>query len=142
VSSFVGFVPADNPRLVSLVLVDEPEGNVFGGVVAAPAFRNIAQGALRQLAVAPRDGAMMPSGSAQAEPALLRPVKRAGVQLVSINGDGIPDFLGLSMREALEKAQSLRITLKLQGNGYVVKQTPAPGERRPEGQVVVVNLQG
>ena len=46
VSSFVGFVPADNPRLVSLVLVDEPEGNVYGGVVAAPAFRNIAQGAL------------------------------------------------------------------------------------------------
>ena len=53
-SSFVGFVPANNPRLVSLVLVDEPEGNVYGGVVAAPAFRNIAQGALRQHAVAPQ----------------------------------------------------------------------------------------
>jgi len=97
---------------------------------------------LRQLAVAPRDGVVMPSESAQAEPSLARPVKRAGVQLVSNNSDAVPDFLGLSMREALEKAQSLRITLKLQGNGYVVKQTPAPGERRPEGQAVVVNLQG
>jgi cell division protein FtsI (penicillin-binding protein 3) len=142
VSSFIGFVPADNPRLVSLVLVDEPEGNVFGGVVAAPAFRNIAQGALRQLAVAPRDGAVMPSAAAQAESPLARPVKRAGVQLVSTNGDAVPDFLGLSMREALEKAQSLRITLKVQGNGYVVKQAPAPGEHRPEGQAVVVILQG
>ena len=142
VSSFVGFVPADNPRLVALVMVDEPEGSVYGGVVAAPAFRNIVQGALRQLAVAPRNGATMPAPSAQAEPSLPRPVKRSGIQLVTTKGDGVPDFLGLSMREALEKAQSTRITLKVQGNGYVVKQTPAPGDRRPEGQVVVVNLQG
>jgi len=142
VSSFVGFVPADNPRLVSLVMVDEPEGTVYGGLVAAPAFRNIAQGALRQLAVAPRNGATMPSPSAQVEPALPRPIKRAGVQLIGTRGDAVPDFTGLSMREALEKAQSLRIDLKVQGNGYVVRQTPAPGERRPEGQVVVLNLQG
>ena len=38
----------------------------------------------------------MPSASAQAESSLARPVKRAGVQLVSINGDAVPDFLGLS----------------------------------------------
>ena len=142
VSSFVGFVPADNPRLVSLVLVDEPEGNVYGGVVAAPAFRNIAQGALRQLAVAPRDGAVIPNMPAQAEPSAQRPIKRPGVQLASSTEDAVPDFLGLSMREALEKAQSMRISLKMQGSGYVVKQTPAPGDRRQEEQVVVVHLQG
>ncbi len=44
VGSFVGFVPANDPRLVALVLIDEPEVNVYGGVVAAPVFRNIAQG--------------------------------------------------------------------------------------------------
>jgi cell division protein FtsI (penicillin-binding protein 3) len=142
VSSFIGFVPADNPRLVSLVLVDEPEGNVYGGVVAAPAFRNIAQGALRQLAVAPRDGAVIPNMPAQAEPSAQRPIKRPGVQLASSTEDAVPDFLGLSMREALEKAQSMRISLKMQGSGYVVKQTPAPGDRRQEEQVVVVHLQG
>jgi cell division protein FtsI (penicillin-binding protein 3) len=142
VSSFIGFVPADNPRLVTLVLVDEPEGNVYGGVVAAPAFRNIAQGALRQLAVAPRNGAGIPSAPAQVEPSAQRPIKRPDVQLVSSKEDAVPDFLGLSMREALEKAQSMRINLKLQGSGYVVRQTPAPGDRRQEEQVVVVNLQG
>ena len=142
VSSFIGFVPADNPRLVTLVLVDEPEGNVYGGVVAAPAFRNIAQGALRQLAVAPRNGAVIPSAPAQVEPPAQRSIKRSDVQLVSSKEDAVPDFLGLSMREALEKAQSMRINLKLQGSGYVVKQTPAPGDRRQEEQVVVVNLQG
>jgi cell division protein FtsI (penicillin-binding protein 3) len=143
VSSFVGFVPADNPRLVSLVLIDEPEGNVYGGVVAAPAFRNIAQGALRQLAVAPRDAAVIPNVAAQVEPSTQRPLKRFGVQLVSNNKeDAVPDFLGLSMREAVEKAQSLRINIRMQGNGYVVKQSPAPGDRRQEDQVVVVYLQG
>jgi cell division protein FtsI (penicillin-binding protein 3) len=142
VSSFVGFVPADDPRLVALVLIDEPEGNVYGGIVAAPAFRNIAQGALRQLAVAPRNGVVIPSMPAQVEPSALRPIKRTGVQLVSNSEDAIPDFLGLSMREAVEKAQSMRISLKLQGSGYVVKQTPAPGERRQEEQMVVVRLEG
>ena len=136
-------MPADNPRLVSLVLIDEPEGNVYGGVVAAPAFRNIAQGVLRQLAVAPRDGVVIPSIPAQVEPPAARPIKRPGVQLVSSHKeDAVPDFLGLSMREAVEKAQSTRISLKLQGNRYVVKQTPAPGERRQEEQVVVVQLEG
>ena len=142
VSSFIGFVPADNPRLVSLVLVDEPEGNVYGGIVAAPAFRNIVQGALRQLAVAPRNGVVIPSMPAQVEAAAQRPIKRPVLQLVASKEDAVPDFLGLSMRGALEKAQSMRISLKMQGNGYVVKQNPAPGERRQEQQVVVLHLEG
>ena len=71
-----------------------------------------------------------------------RPAKRFAVQLVSNNDDAVPDFLGLSMREAVEKAQSMRINLRMQGNGYVVKQVPAPGDRRQEQQVVVVHLQG
>lgn len=142
VSSFVGFVPADNPRLVSLVLVDEPEGSVYGGIVAAPAFRNIAQGALRQLAVAPRSGVVVPSVPTQLQPSAQRPIKRPVLQLVASKEDAVPDFLGLSMRGALERAQSMRISLKMQGSGYVVKQTPAPGERRQEPQVVVLHLEG
>ena len=142
VSSFVGFVPADNPRLVSLVLIDEPEGNVYGGVVAAPAFRNIAQGALRQLAVAPRDATVIPNVPAHVETSTQRLPKPIDVQLVSTREDAVPDFVGLSMREAVEKAQSMRINLRMQGNGYVVKQSPAPGDRRQDEQVVVVHLQG
>ncbi len=60
VGSFVGFVPANNPRLVALVLIDEPEGSVYGGVVAAPVFRNIAQGALRRMMVAPQKTEALP----------------------------------------------------------------------------------
>jgi cell division protein FtsI (penicillin-binding protein 3) len=53
VASFVGFVPASRPRLVVLVTVDEPQGVIWGGTVAAPVFSEIAQFALQYLEVPP-----------------------------------------------------------------------------------------
>ena len=53
VASFVGMVPASNPRLVILVAVDEPQGAIWGGVVAAPAFAQIASYDLQYLEVPP-----------------------------------------------------------------------------------------
>ena len=49
ISSFVGFVPADNPRLAMIVVVYEPKGQIYGGVVAAPAFKSVADQALSYL---------------------------------------------------------------------------------------------
>ena len=53
VASFVGLVPATKPRLVIMVMVDEPRGNIYGGVVAAPTFREIARFNLQHLEVPP-----------------------------------------------------------------------------------------
>jgi cell division protein FtsI/penicillin-binding protein 2 len=53
VASFVGVVPAKNPRLVVLVSIDEPHGAIWGGVVAAPAFSEIARNSLVELEIAP-----------------------------------------------------------------------------------------
>jgi cell division protein FtsI (penicillin-binding protein 3) len=53
VASFVGLVPATKPRLVIMVMVDEPSGSIYGGVVAAPAFRQIARFNLQHLEVPP-----------------------------------------------------------------------------------------
>ena len=53
VASFVGVVPASSPRLVVLVAVDEPKGAIYGGVVAAPAFAEIARLGLQHLEVDP-----------------------------------------------------------------------------------------
>jgi cell division protein FtsI (penicillin-binding protein 3) len=52
-AAFVGIVPADNPRVVIAVMVDEPHGVHYGGVVAAPVFKEIAEAALRYLGVPP-----------------------------------------------------------------------------------------
>jgi len=41
-ASFIGFLPLNDPKLLILVVIDEPRGQVYGGVVAAPAFNQIA----------------------------------------------------------------------------------------------------
>jgi cell division protein FtsI (penicillin-binding protein 3) len=53
VASFVGFAPATRPRVVVLVAVDEPHGGIFGGVVAAPAFKAIMQQTLQYVSAPP-----------------------------------------------------------------------------------------
>jgi len=51
ISSFVGFVPADNPKFAMIVVIYEPKGQTYGGLVAGPAFRNIANQALSYMNV-------------------------------------------------------------------------------------------
>lgn len=56
IASFIGMAPADNPRIVAMVIVDEPQGSGIytnGGWVAAPAFSKVAEDALRMLQVPP-----------------------------------------------------------------------------------------
>jgi cell division protein FtsI (penicillin-binding protein 3) len=142
VASFVGFVPADEPRLVLMVMVDEPEANVYGGVVAAPAFGNIARGALRQLAVAPRNSELVPMAKNAPE----QPQRRVPPKAVAFDPDGVlsgaPDFLGLSLREAVEKARAANVRVKMHGHGHVIKQHPLPGAAWNHEQELVLNLQG
>ena len=56
VSSFIGFAPVHDPRLLVAVVVDEPEGEIYGGVVAAPAFEQIVSFALPYLRIPPSTG--------------------------------------------------------------------------------------
>jgi cell division protein FtsI/penicillin-binding protein 2 len=54
VASFIGFAPSRNPRLLVSVMVDEPQGSIYGGDVAAPAFEKIASFALPYLKIPPQ----------------------------------------------------------------------------------------
>jgi cell division protein FtsI/penicillin-binding protein 2 len=62
VASFVGFVPASKPRLVVLVMVDEPHKVIWGGSVAAPAFQQIARFCLQYLEIPPDGPVLTPAG--------------------------------------------------------------------------------
>jgi cell division protein FtsI/penicillin-binding protein 2 len=53
VSSFVGFAPAAHPKLLVAVMVDEPQGDIYGGTVAAPAWKKITEFSLRYLKIPP-----------------------------------------------------------------------------------------
>ncbi len=55
VASFIGFAPVENPQIAVLVVIDEPRGQIYGGAVAAPVFKKIAQSTLNYLNVPPRN---------------------------------------------------------------------------------------
>ena len=76
-SSFIGFAPAENPQAVVLVVVDEPQEKVFGGLVAAPAFRTIMETILRERGIFPQETeAMRKKSLAQKKQARLPRKKR------------------------------------------------------------------
>jgi cell division protein FtsI/penicillin-binding protein 2 len=68
-ATFVGFVPAQRPALTAIVVLDQPTP-IFGGVVAAPVFAQIAQYELRRLGVAPAPPPAPPAPSQPASPVL------------------------------------------------------------------------
>ncbi|MBW2656464.1 MAG: penicillin-binding protein 2 [Deltaproteobacteria bacterium] len=55
-ASFIGFAPADDPEIAILVIIDEPQGKYYGGIVAAPVFKKISQQTLNYLNVPPEAG--------------------------------------------------------------------------------------
>jgi cell division protein FtsI (penicillin-binding protein 3) len=128
IGSFVGFVPADAPRAVILALIDEPGGpSSYGGVVAAPVFRGIATAVLKRLGVTPA----VPDTPAPPSPApgvrLLQASLVDDGEVVGPEAPGTPSFLGLSLREALTRAQSAGWDVRVVGTGYVREQKPLPG---------------
>lgn len=73
VASFLGLVPAENPKLLILVVLDEPRGQYFGGAIAAPVFSDVAAQALWYLRIPPTSGGSqspvtVPGGSADRSP--------------------------------------------------------------------------
>jgi cell division protein FtsI/penicillin-binding protein 2 len=59
-ASFIGFFPADNPEICISISLDEPKGNHYGGTVAAPIFKQIAEKAANYLNIRPEDGTDVP----------------------------------------------------------------------------------
>jgi cell division protein FtsI (penicillin-binding protein 3) len=128
IGSFVGFVPADAPRLVILVLIDEPSTSSYGGVVAAPVFRAIATAALKRLGVEPRGPTLETATAGPAPLPDLVPGALTGDPPSAVGDpEGTPSFLGLSLREALTRAQAAGWDVRVTGSGWVARQTPPPG---------------
>jgi cell division protein FtsI (penicillin-binding protein 3) len=132
-ASFVGFVPADNPRLTILVVVDEPKTSPYGGVVAAPAFGAIARQTLCYLKVPPEPSLLKAKHEAAPTPAL-PPADAAmaaaeGTINEGVEGMVMPDFRGMSMRQVLQAMEKRGLNVKLLGSGRATEQSPLPGQR-------------
>lgn len=117
-ASFVGFFPADDPKVTLLVLLDSPTNGYHGGQVAAPIFREIA----RRIVNASMEGSEpAPAIAASADSVQLQPAK-ASSRL------HVPDFRGIDPEHARMIAEHAGLRIVLQGNGsFVATQTPVAG---------------
>jgi len=127
VASFVGFLPLHDPELLILVVIDEPRGQVYGGVVAAPAFNQIAVKTAYYLGIPPTEAI---ASAPQAVPAGPYP---GGVRAVPVStaraesATVMPDLAGLSMGRVVDIMGRYTVKLSLAGSGVACVQTPPPG---------------
>ena len=153
VPNFVGFAPVERPRLVAVVVVEEPKGKYYARDVAAPLFARIVSQALDVLRVAPAQQSLPSTVLASSDgpvayPAGVVPVSARGASAGlaeeapptvqgapaiaadpqnAKNGLTTPDVAGLSARQALAVFARLGLTARLSGTGFVVSQDPPAG---------------
>lgn len=149
ISSFAGFVPANDPRFVIFIAVDDPKKSIYGGQVAAPVFSRIASYAVRKEGLAPvllseknliRAKPTRPERHIAAEPI---PVSTAAEVITTTEPqpvEQVPAFAGLTLREVLRKVNGKDLKLRVIGQGLVSTTFPAAGEPVPADREVTVLL--
>jgi cell division protein FtsI (penicillin-binding protein 3) len=142
VSSFAGFFPANDPKYVLIVVVDDPlGGSYYGGQISAPVFAAIAHEILEErypnflpdpkpTEIAPIDSSKneVEQDSVEEQKFAFDTLKYANVPLISM-----PNVLGLPLRAAAERMQLVGLEVQLVGYGVVSSQYPPAGERVPQG---------
>ena len=139
VSSFVGFLPAEAPELLCLVVVDSPRKTYLGSKVAAPVFSRIMQRILSRRGTPVRHRATLEVASKpealQSRPAL--PQQLSGqvpyreVAALSIESEAaglrMPDVVGVPLRRAVSELTQAGFRVKATGSGRVIRQIPSSG---------------
>jgi len=133
-ASFVGYLPADAPRMVIAVTIDEPHSSHFGGVVAAPVFRRVAEASLDYMHIHRAPTLVAPVVAVEVPP--------VGVEIATVSTfDGtMPDLHGLSLRSAMRAVDGCDCMVSIDGSGYVVEQEPKPGVELAARDDVVLRL--
>jgi cell division protein FtsI (penicillin-binding protein 3) len=131
-SSFLGFAPADDPRIVILVMMDEPRGGEhYGGKVAGPVFGRLAGETLQYLGV-PSDAPVVASTPIAAAAVVEDPPEEPTEPALPLAAGfiEIPDFKGLGLGDAMALARQHGVSLQVTGSGRAIKQFPPPGRAR------------
>lgn len=121
--SFVGFAPADDPKIVIYVAVDNPKGVQFGGVVAAPIVKNMIGDALSYMGVEPRTEQM-----------------EKKYQLYETKYTEVPNLIGMTIRDIYESGQSDFQLARAGSGSVVISQAPRAGTRLKEGSTIRIYL--
>ena len=124
-ASFIGFLPRNDPKLLILVVIDEPRGQVYGGVVAAPAFNQIAVKTAYYLGIQPTETAAL-AAVRPSEPSTPSRVTRVSTARTA-GAMVMPDLSGMSMGRVVDIMGGYSVKLSLTGSGVARAQTPDPG---------------
>ena len=106
-SSFIGFAPADDPRLALVVIAENPRKHTYGGIVAAPIFKSITEKVLFYMRIPPREE--------------------------RFEETVMPDMANKSARAVMKWAEQEEVSVRFIGSGYVVSQHPPSGEKIRRG---------
>ena len=140
IASFCGFAPVEDPRITVLVLVDDPgAGAYYGGLVAAPVVQRIFTQLFRYLEIAPSSDPF--AGMEKKQRQKPRDVKPAAKPATKEGQTLVPDFTGLSIRAAAEKAAAAGLSFESAGSGAAVGQSIPPNTVVARGSSVTVNFQ-
>jgi cell division protein FtsI (penicillin-binding protein 3) len=155
-ASFVGFVPVDKPRLVIAVSLDEPMIGRYGGDLAGPVFRRVAEASLRYLGVPPSNTTPriknVRASDADA-PVAVKEAPRSEASVAPVNvvppaataeiagpplpsSVKVPDTAGMGARDALRAVGAAGLVPVIEGSGKLVKQVPPAGSPVPRGSSV------
>lgn len=121
--SFIGFAPADKPRIVVYVAVDNPQGIQFGGLIAAPIVKNIMGDALRYMNV--------PQSKEQIE----KEYRYGETPMVVV-----PQLVGRTVADIYEDMNSDFLLAKAGSGNTIVSQAPRPGTRMEKGSTIRIFL--
>src|SRR4051812_29661873 len=148
-ASFVGFLPADNPRIAILVMMDAPRGpnGHFGGPVSAPVFRRFAEAAISYLGISPSINPAPPVLVARHDenenspvPTSTESIGRPTVNLTTDIPGTVPDVRGMSARDATQKLVKAGLSPRISGDGFVTAQSLAPGLPLEGGAICELTL--
>ena len=122
IASFLAFAPAEDPQLIALVLIDEPQGAYYGGQVAGPVMKELLQNVLPYLNIEP----------------LYNENEQAMPEVMQIS---MPDLTGQTEAVAKKTLTTLGLKYSLEGDGETITgQFPKPGELVNPGAVVILRM--
>lgn len=140
IASFVAYAPVDNPKIAVLIVIDSPQGEHQGGVLAAPRAKVIIDGAMHYYnipAAQDIEGVVdLPAGEkARPTPSEIVPEREL------YKGETVvPDLNGLTIRQAGECLAKADLLFNFTGTGLAIEQKPAPGKVVPRGTSVDVRF--
>ncbi len=133
-SSFVGFFPVENPQVVCLILLNSPDQGKYGGLVAAPIFKNVSerivQSDIEKFQQYINPDLMKDLKFADDNSQVKTQIKPIDVKEVRISSDNkMPDLINCQVKDAIYALTKLGVKYKIKGTGIIISQSIAPGKK-------------